>query len=47
MCKKSRGKRLRKHVNDYYSMDLCACGFETQATPPNSLATTAAFHLMK
>ena len=40
-------KRLRKTVHDFYSMDSFACGFETRASPSDSLATGGSFRLME
>ena len=36
-------KRHHKTVYGCYSMDSCACGFETRASPSDSLAATAHF----
>ena len=37
--------RQRKNVNDCYSVDSFACGFETRASPSNSLAAGGSFRL--
>ena len=43
LTKKQQQKRLRKNVSVCYFTDSFACGFETRASPSNSLATAANF----
>ena len=40
-------KSLRKTGNVCYFVVVFACGFETRASPSDSLATAGSFHLMK